>query len=465
MSTPSPGQEQTTSALPTVTLTAALALLSFVMPLATDMYLPAFPRMADELNTDASGVQFTLTSFLIGTAAGQLVLGPLSDRYGRRTPILVGAAVCTVATALCAVAPNLSVLIVLRFVTGFSGAAGLVVGRAVVADVASGAAAARLFGVLMALGGIAPIAAPLAGGAVVNDAGGWRGVFWVLAGVSLLTFLAALAFIPESLPKERRRADGMAATSQAARSVLTDRAYVGYTLAFAFGCGALFCYIAGSPFLLQNVLGFSVGEASIAFSVGALTATVSSTVSTKLVGTYAPRPPAARRPDRPAGRDHCRPAGHPGRTARPRPGALAHRHRLPRPRPGLRHGDRPRHRAGPPRRRNRLRRSRHPAGRPRRRARPAGGPGRQGHRHAAVHRHGRLLPRRGPVAAADAQQPSGGGTLRRSGRRCPGEHRERGDLTHFPPPDQVGRPRPADPAAGSIGRELRHRAEAFLRDN
>ncbi|WP_086794205.1 multidrug effflux MFS transporter [Streptomyces thermovulgaris] len=288
MSTPSPGQGQTTSALPTVTLTAALALLSFVMPLATDMYLPAFPRMADELNTDASGVQFTLTSFLIGTAAGQLVLGPLSDRYGRRTPILVGAAVCTVATALCAVAPNLSVLIVLRFVTGFSGAAGLVVGRAVVADVASGAAAARLFGVLMALGGIAPIAAPLAGGAVVDDAGGWRGVFWVLAGVSLLTFLAALAFIPESLPKERRRADGMAATSQAARSVLTDRAYVGYTLAFAFGCGALFCYIAGSPFLLQNVLGFSVGEASIAFSVGALTATVSSTVSTKLVGTYAP---------------------------------------------------------------------------------------------------------------------------------------------------------------------------------
>ncbi|CAM5686580.1 multidrug effflux MFS transporter [Streptomyces aurantiogriseus] len=288
MSTPSPGQGQTPPASPAVTLTATLALLSFVMPLATDMYLPAFPRMADELDTNASGVQLTLTAFLVGMAAGQLVLGPLSDRYGRRAPILVGAAVCTVATALCAVAPNLAVLIVLRFVTGFSGAAGLVVGRAVIADVATGTVAARLFGVLMALGGIAPIVAPLIGGVVVSDAGGWRGVFWVLAGVSLLMFLAALAFVPESLPKERRRAGGMAATVQAARSVLTDRAYVGYTLAFSFGCGALFCYIAGSAFLLQNVLGFSVGEASVAFSVGALTATVSSTVNTKLVGTYAP---------------------------------------------------------------------------------------------------------------------------------------------------------------------------------
>lgn len=288
MSLPTTDPGRPGPASPAVSLTATLALLSFVMPLATDMYLPAFPRMAEELGTDPSGVQLTLTSFLFGMAAGQLVLGPLSDRYGRRTPIIVGAAVCTLVTALCAVAPNLPVLIVLRFVMGFAGAAGLVVGRAVISDVATGTVAARLFGVLMALGGIAPIVAPLAGGAVVSDAGGWRGVFWVLAGISLLMLLAALAFIPESLPKERRRGGGMASTLQAARAVLTDRVYVGYTLAFSFGCGALFCYIAGSPFLLQNVLGFSVGQASVAFSVGALTATISSTVNTKLVGTYAP---------------------------------------------------------------------------------------------------------------------------------------------------------------------------------
>ncbi|MDQ1020185.1 multidrug effflux MFS transporter [Streptomyces afghaniensis] len=285
MPIPSTGAAQRPAAL----LTATLALLSFVLPLATDMYLPAFPAMADDLSTDASGVQLTLTAFLFGTAAGQLVLGPLSDRYGRRMPILTGAAVCTLATALCAAAPNLGVLIVLRFVTGFSGAAGLVVGRAVISDVATGAAAARLFGVLMALGGIAPIVAPLAGGAVVSNAGGWRGVFWILSGASLLMFLAALSFIPESLPKERRRPGGVGATLQAARSVLSDRAYMGYTLAFSFACGALFCYIAGSAFLLQNVLGFTVSQASVAFSLGALTATLSSTANTKLVGRYHPR--------------------------------------------------------------------------------------------------------------------------------------------------------------------------------
>ncbi|MFD8597095.1 multidrug effflux MFS transporter [Kitasatospora sp. NPDC059646] len=275
-------------AVPAVTLTATLALLSFLMPLATDMYLPAFPRMIGELGTTASGVQSTLTAFLIGSGAGQLVLGPLSDRLGRRRPILVGAAVCTVATALCAVAPGLPVLVVLRFVAGFSGAAGLVVGRAVVADLASGVVAARLFGVLMALGGIAPVVAPLAGGAVVGGAGGWRGVFWVLAAVSAVMFLAALVFLPESLPVARRRSGDPAATVRAAGAVLTDRVYLGYAFAFTFGCGAVFCYLAGSPFLLQNVLGFGVGGASLAFSAGALAAAVSSAVGARLVGRHTP---------------------------------------------------------------------------------------------------------------------------------------------------------------------------------
>ncbi|GGR59562.1 MULTISPECIES: MFS transporter [Streptomyces] len=123
----------------------------------------------------------------------------------------------------------------------------------------------------------------------MSNAGGCRGVFWILSGASLLMFLATLSFIPESLPKQRRRPGGVGATLKAARSVLTDRAYAGYTLAFSFACGALFCYIAGSAFLLQNVLGFTVGQASAAFSLGALTATFSSTVSTKLVGRYHPR--------------------------------------------------------------------------------------------------------------------------------------------------------------------------------
>lgn len=273
---------------PAIVLTTTLALLSFVTPLATDMYLPAFPRMATEFGTNASGVQLTLTAFLLGMAAGQLTLGPLSDRYGRRRPILIGTAICALATALCALAPSLGVLIALRFVTGFTGAAGVVVGRAVIVDLTSGAVAARLFGILMTLGGLAPIVAPLAGGAVLSGAGSWRAVFWALAAASLAMFLAALRFVPESLPRERRQSGGLTATFQTARTVLADRVYVGYALAFGFTFGTLFCYIAGSPFLLQNVLGFSVGQASVVFAAGALVATASSALGTRLVGRYRP---------------------------------------------------------------------------------------------------------------------------------------------------------------------------------
>ncbi|MFK4067028.1 multidrug effflux MFS transporter [Streptomyces sp. NPDC029674] len=270
-------------------LIATLALLSFVIPLSTDMYLPGFPAMTRDLSTDAAGVQLTLTAFLFGLAVGQLILGPLSDRYGRRKPILLGTGICTLVTALCALAPTLELLTGLRFLMGFSGAAAVVVGRAVVSDIASGAAATRIFGTLMALGGIAPIVAPLAGGAIVNGPGGWRTVFWVLAGATALMFLAALLLVPESLPAEHRHAPGIRTTLKAAVSVLTDRLYLGHTLAFCFASATLFCYIAASPFLLQNVLGFSVGEASTAFSVGALTATASSAAATRLVSRYGSR--------------------------------------------------------------------------------------------------------------------------------------------------------------------------------
>ncbi|MCG3041836.1 multidrug effflux MFS transporter, partial [Streptomyces sp. S1A] len=273
--------------LPTPLLTAALALLSFVVPLGTDMYLPAFPRMADDLGTDASGVQLTLTAFLVGLAAGQLVLGPVSDRFGRRGPILLGSAVCTVATALCAVAPTTEWLIALRFVTGFSGAAGIVVGRAVVSDVAEGGAAARLFGILMALGGLAPIVAPLLGGAVAG-AFGWRGVFWALAAASALMFLGALIAVPETLPENGRRTAGLPAALGAAGAVLANRHYLGHTLAFVFGSGSLFCYIAASPFLFQEVLGMDMRQMSMAFSAGALTATLSSAANARLVSRFRP---------------------------------------------------------------------------------------------------------------------------------------------------------------------------------
>ncbi|MFJ9027260.1 multidrug effflux MFS transporter [Streptomyces sp. NPDC102274] len=268
-------------------LTVALVLLCFVGPLSTDMYLPAFPRMTAELRTDASGVQLTLTSFLAGMTAGHLVFGPLSDRYGRRGPLFAGTAVCAVATALCAVAPGLGWLVVLRFVAGFSEAAGVVIGRAVVTDVAQGASAARLFGVLMTLSGTAPVLAPLAGGAVIGAAG-WRGVFWLLAGVALLVTAAVVVAVPESLPPSRRRTGSGGELLRTVREVAGDGAYAGYTLAYAFAFGTLFCYVAGSPFLLQNVLGLSVGVSSMTFAGGAVCTALAGAVSAWLVGRIAP---------------------------------------------------------------------------------------------------------------------------------------------------------------------------------
>ncbi|MGW1198047.1 multidrug effflux MFS transporter [Streptomyces sp. NPDC002536] len=269
-------------------MTAALVLLAFVTPLATDMYLPAFPRMTGDLGTDASGVQLTLTSFLIGMGLGQLILGPLSDRFGRRRPILIGSAACVVVTALCALTPSLGWLVALRFLQGFTGAAGVVIGRAVISDVATGKKAARLLGILMSLLGVAPAVAPVLGGVVI-EAAGWRAVFWALAATTLLALVGALFAVPETLPAERRQAGGARSTARAVREVLTNRPYLGHTLCFGMSLAVLFCYLGGASFLFQNLLGLSIGQTSAAFgSVGAVSV-VSGLVITRLVGRFAPR--------------------------------------------------------------------------------------------------------------------------------------------------------------------------------
>ena len=155
-------------------LLITLALLSAVAPFATDLYLPAFPAMVTDLHTSPTAVQLTLTAFLLGLASGQLVFGPLSDRFGRVKPLVIGAAVCVLASLAAVLAPSIEVLVAARFAQGLTGAAGMVIGRAIISDLATGRAAARAFSLMMIVAGVAPIVAPLAGGFLVEPLG-WRG--------------------------------------------------------------------------------------------------------------------------------------------------------------------------------------------------------------------------------------------------------------------------------------------------
>lgn len=286
VTTAPPRTTSTSTGLP-LAVTTVLAFLTAVAPLATDMYLPAFPGMARDLGTSASAVQLTLTTFMIGLAVGQLVIGPLSDQRGRRGLLILGTTVFTLAGAACALAPAIGVLIAARFVHGFAGAAGIVLARAVVADRAHGAAAAKLFGLMMMIQGIAPVAAPLLGGAL-SESIGWRGIFWVLTAISAVMLVCVLTLVPETLPRERRTTGGLRTTAADARRVLSNRRYLGYTGAMVFGFAGMFAYIAASPFVLQNVLGLSVGWYSVVFAVNALGIAVASAVNAQLVGRFRP---------------------------------------------------------------------------------------------------------------------------------------------------------------------------------
>ena len=180
-------------------LLLVLASLAALAPVATDLYLPGFPELGADFGAEASAVQLTLTSFLVGLAFGQLVMGPLSDRRGRRGPLIVSASVCVAAGVVCALAPTLPVLVLARLVQGFAGAGGMVIGRAIIADVVTGRAAARAFTLMITVGGVAPVLAPLVGG-LLADPIGWRGMLWTVVVLCAAMLVGVLLVIPETHP-------------------------------------------------------------------------------------------------------------------------------------------------------------------------------------------------------------------------------------------------------------------------
>ena len=256
-------------------------------PLSIDMYLPGLPEITRSLDASAAAVQLTLTAVVVGLALGQLVAGPLSDRIGRRRPLVIGLVAYAGMSLLCALAPTVGVLAGLRFLQGLAGGAGIVIGRAVVRDLYAGAAAARLFSSLMLVTGLAPILAPVIGAQVLKVTA-WEGIFVVLAGLALAIVTLAAVALPETLPPAKRDRGGLANTFRTLRKLLAQRSFIGYALTAALAFGALFAYISGSLFVLQEIYGLSPQAFSLAFGANGLGLVIGSQVNARLVGRYGP---------------------------------------------------------------------------------------------------------------------------------------------------------------------------------
>ncbi|MFJ8692556.1 Bcr/CflA family multidrug efflux MFS transporter [Streptomyces roseolilacinus] len=250
-------------------VTLVLGGLTALPPLSMDMYLPALPEVTESLRSPAATVQLTLTACLAGMALGQLVVGPMSDKWGRRRPLLVGMVVYVLATAACAFAPNVGLLIAFRLLQGLAGAAGIVIARAVVRDLYDGVEMARFFSTLMLISGVAPVIAPLIGGQILRITD-WRGVFHVLTVIGVLLTLVVWKWLHETLPPARRHDGGVGSALRTMRGLLADRVFTGYMLSGGFAFAALFAYISASPFVVQEIYGASPQTFSLLFGINSI---------------------------------------------------------------------------------------------------------------------------------------------------------------------------------------------------
>ncbi|TCO45836.1 DHA1 family bicyclomycin/chloramphenicol resistance-like MFS transporter [Actinocrispum wychmicini] len=262
--------------------------LSAFAPLSVDMYLPAFPVMTGQLGATQSEIQLTLTTFVVSLALGQAIAGPLSDAFGRRPPLIAGLVLYAVTSVACAFAPSAAVLVVLRFLQGLGAAAGIVISRAQVRDLYSGIAMARFFSSLMLVNGLAPIIAPVIGGQIMRFTS-WRGVFVVLAVIGTVLLLATLLGLPETLPSARRRPARIGGVLRSYGRLLGNRVFLGYALTSAVLFAALFGYISGSSFVLQDVYGLSPQQFSLVFGVNSVGIMIAGQVSSLLLRWCSPR--------------------------------------------------------------------------------------------------------------------------------------------------------------------------------
>ncbi|MNX67332.1 Bicyclomycin resistance protein [compost metagenome] len=264
-----------------------LGALTAIGPMSIDMYLPSLPTIARDLGASTAAVQLTLALFFVGLALGQLIYGPLSDRLGRKGPLISGLVLYVLASAGCALAPSTGALIAFRLLQALGGCAALVVSRAIVRDLYPPREAAQVFSLMTLVMGVAPIVAPLVGGYLMMGMG-WRAIFGglVVFGLAILA-LAALA-LPETRDAAKRQAEPAASLTRDYRTLLTDRRFLGFTLAGGVIQAGMFAYISGSPFVFIELFHVPAEAFGWIFGANALGLIAASQVNGRLLKTRAP---------------------------------------------------------------------------------------------------------------------------------------------------------------------------------
>ncbi|GAV25210.1 MFS transporter [Carboxydothermus islandicus] len=264
-------------------LAIVLGALTSFAPLSIDMYLPSLPFLAKDLNTNISFAQLSLTACLVGLALGQLLAGTQSDIRGRRTPLIVGLIFYTFSSLLCSISTSIFSLVFLRFIQGLTGAAGIVIARAIVRDLYSGVEMMRFTAHLMLVNGLGPIVAPVIGAQLLHYTS-WRGVFFILGLIGLVMFLIVFFSLPETLPFERRSQAGLRNTLVIYRGLIQDRNFMRYALPQGLVSAAMFAYIAGSPFVMQNIFGVTPQMFSLIFAINGLGIILAGQLTGRLAG-------------------------------------------------------------------------------------------------------------------------------------------------------------------------------------
>ncbi|MGX4764819.1 Bcr/CflA family efflux MFS transporter [Bacillus mojavensis] len=248
-----------------------LGMLAILGPLNIDMYLPSFPDIADDLSASASLVQLSLTACLIGLTIGQVIVGPVSDAQGRRKPLLICIFLFALSSLFCALSPNITTLVAARFLQGITASAGLVLSRAIVRDVFTGRELSKFFSLLMVITAVAPMIAPMTGGALLLlPFATWHTIFHFLTIIGFVLVLIIALKLKETLPPEKRIPSSIGTSVRTMGSLLKDRSFMGYALTVGFIHGGSFAYVSGTPFVYQDIYGVSPQVFSILFGINGL---------------------------------------------------------------------------------------------------------------------------------------------------------------------------------------------------